>query len=55
MNTFPAYRVQLYIENDWQVRDERAIHSIIKLLAKPAFPSTSECIEYRLEDTNRSK
>lgn len=34
MNTFPAYRVQLYIENDWQVRDERAIHSIIKLLAK---------------------
>ncbi|AVF59395.1 hypothetical protein AL552_12340 [Vibrio diabolicus] len=34
MNTFPAYRVQLYIENDWQVRDERAAHSIIKLLAK---------------------
>lgn len=34
MNTFPAYRVQLYIENDWQVRDERAIHSVIKLLAK---------------------
>ncbi len=34
MNTFPAYRVQLYIENDWQVRDERAAHSIVKLLAK---------------------
>ncbi|MCF7482673.1 hypothetical protein L3V31_13130 [Vibrio sp. J1-1] len=33
MNTFPAYRVQLYIENDWQVRDERAAHSVIKLLA----------------------
>ncbi len=56
MNTFPAYRVQLYIENDWQVRDERAIHSINKVACqKPAFPSTSECIEYRLEDTNRSK
>lgn len=34
MNTHPAYRVQLYIENDWQVRDERAAHNFIKLLAK---------------------
>ncbi|CAE6889699.1 hypothetical protein ACOMICROBIO_FLGHMIGD_00779 [Vibrio sp. B1FLJ16] len=33
MNTFTAYRVQLYIENDWQVRDERAAHSVIKSLA----------------------
>jgi hypothetical protein len=33
MNTYPTHRVQPYIENDWQVRDERAAHSIIKLLA----------------------
>ncbi len=37
MNTFPAYRVQLYIENDWQVRDERAAHSVIKSLAKSLY------------------
>ena len=37
MNTYPTHRVQPYIENDWQVRDERAAHSIVKLLAKSLY------------------
>ena len=37
MNTYPTYRVQPYIENDWQVRDERAAHSIVKSLAKSLY------------------